>query len=151
MTNFSCEHDRSTVYPLFRAVFQNMHKHTCQPFKVFMLKINFTTILFKSNTKFSGAPNVNFRKISVRKTIIIWDLEYNILFWNLSLLLGLFNCRELANLSWNFITTTSKQHSKTMRCELCCEKLGTSHDVKSFAEGSFLERFVVKIANNYLF
>ena len=76
---------------------------------------------------------------------------YNILFWNLSLLLGLFNCRELANLSWNFITTTSKQHSKTMSCKLCCEKLGTSHDVKSFAKGSFLKHFVVKIANNYLF
>ena len=72
----SREHDRSTVYPLFRAVFQNMHKHTCQPFKVFMLKINFTTILFKSNTKFSRAPNANFRKISVWKTIIIWDLEF---------------------------------------------------------------------------
>ena len=39
----------------FRVVFQNMHKRTCpcQKFKVFTLKINFTTILFKSNTKFS--------------------------------------------------------------------------------------------------
>ena len=46
MTNFSCVHDRFTV-------FQNMHKRTCpcQLFKVFMLKINFTTILFKINTK----------------------------------------------------------------------------------------------------
>ena len=49
-TNFSCVHDRST---LFRAVSQNMHKRTCHPFKVFILKINFTTISFKSNTKFS--------------------------------------------------------------------------------------------------
>ena len=34
---------------------------------------------------------------------------------------------------------------------LCWEQLGTSHDVlKSFAIGSFLERFVVKIASDYL-
>ena len=32
--------------------FQIKHKRTCQPFKVFMLKINFTTISIKSNTKF---------------------------------------------------------------------------------------------------
>ena len=53
MTNFSCVHDRFTVYPFFRVVFQNMHKRTCpcQLFKVFTLRINFTTILFKINTK----------------------------------------------------------------------------------------------------
>ena len=53
MTNFSSVHDRSTVYPFFRVVFQNMHKRTCpcQLFKVFTLRINFTTILFKINTK----------------------------------------------------------------------------------------------------
>ena len=39
-----------TVYLFFRAVFWNMHKHTCQPFKVFMPKINFTTTSFKSNS-----------------------------------------------------------------------------------------------------
>ena len=44
----------------------------------------------------------------------------------------------------------SKQRFKTNRRKLCCEKLGTSHDVKSFAIGSFLECFVVKIANDYL-
>ena len=46
MTNFICVCDRYTViYPFFRAVYQNMHKHTCpcERFKVFMLKINFTT------------------------------------------------------------------------------------------------------------
>ena len=42
-----------------------------------------------------------------------------------------------------------EQLSKTTGCKLCCKKLGTSHDVKSFAIGSFLERFVVKISNNY--
>ena len=44
----------------------------------------------------------------------------------------------------------SKQLPKTTRRKLCCKKLGTSHDVKSFAIGSFLECFVVKIANDYL-
>ena len=36
------------------------------------------------------------------------------------------------------------------RCRLCCEKLGTSHDVKGFAIGSFLERIVVERANDDL-
>ena len=58
--------------------------------------------------------------------------------WNLFQLLGLFTCRKLANLSWNFVTETCKQRSETTRRTLCCEKLGTSHDVKGFAIGSFL-------------
>ena len=33
---------------------------------------------------------------------------------------------------------------------LCCEKLGTSHDVKGFTIGSFLERIVVERANDDL-
>ena len=44
----------------------------------------------------------------------------------------------------------SEQRSKTTCCKLCCEKLGTSHYIKSFAIGSSLERFVVKIANDLL-
>ena len=36
----------------------------------------------------------------------------------------------------NVITTMSEQRSKTTRRKLCCEKLGTSHDVKSFATKS---------------
>ena len=44
----------------------------------------------------------------------------------------------------------SKEGLKTTRRKLCCEKLGTSHDIKSFAIGSFLERFVDKIAKDYL-
>ena len=48
------------------------------------------------------------------------------------------------NSSQNFLTETCKQRSKTTRCRLCCEKLGTSHDVKGFAIGSFLERIVVE-------
>ena len=39
-----------------------------------------------------------------------------------------------------------KQCPKTTRRTLCCEKLGTSHDVKGFAIGSFLERVVVERA-----
>ena len=64
--------------------------------------------------------------------------------WNLSRLLGLL-------IAVNFIPTTSEQHSKTTRHKLCWGQLGTSHDVlKSFAIGSFLERFVVKIASDYV-
>ena len=51
--------------------------------------------------------------------------------WNLSQLLGLFNCRKHANVSWNFIIAMSKHCPKSTRCKLCCEKLSTSHDLKS--------------------
>ena len=43
----------------------------------------------------------------------------------------------------------SEQCPQTTRRKLCCKKLGTSHDVKSFAIGSFFEQFVDKIANDY--
>ena len=33
--------------------------------------------------------------------------------WNLSWLVGLFTCCNLVNLSWNFVTATSKPHPKT--------------------------------------
>ena len=59
-------------------------------------------------------------------------------------------CRKLANLCQNCVTEMCKQHSETSRCRLCCEKLGTSHDVKGFAIGSFLERIVVERANDDL-
>ena len=52
-------------------------------------------------------------------------------FWNLPQLLGLFTCRKLANLSQNFVTEMCKQHPQTTRRRLCCEKLGTSHDLKA--------------------
>ena len=64
--------------------------------------------------------------------------------WNLSRLLGLFTSCKLANLSWNFVTKTSKQCTKTCRHWGWCKKLGTSHDVKSFAIGSFLDGIVVE-------
>ena len=53
---------------------------------------------------------------------------YNI--FETSQLLGLFTCRKLVNLSWNFITETCKQCPETTCTSrrLCCEKLGTSHD-----------------------
>ena len=43
-----------------------------------------------------------------------------------------------------------KQRRETTRRRLRCEKLGTSHDVKGFAIGSFLERIVVERANDDL-
>ena len=64
--------------------------------------------------------------------------------WNLFQLQGLFTCTccKLANLSWNFVTEMCKQRPKTTRHRLCCKKLGTSHNVKGFAIGSFLEHIV---------
>ena len=64
--------------------------------------------------------------------------------------MGLFTCHKLANLSQNFVTETCKRHPETTRCRLCCEKLGTSHDVKGFAIGSFLKRIIVERANDDL-
>ena len=61
---------------------------------------------------------------------------------------GVFTCRKLTNLCQNFVTETCKQRSETTRRRLCCKKLGTSHDVKGFAIGSFLERIVVERAND---
>ena len=43
----------------------------------------------------------------------------------------------------------SKQRPKTTRRRLCCEKLGTSHDLKNFAIGSFLDGIVERV-NDYL-
>ena len=53
-------------------------------------------------------------------------------------------------MSQNFVTETCKQCSETTRRRLCCEKLGTSHDVKGFAINSFLERIVIERANDDL-
>ena len=49
--------------------------------------------------------------------------------WNLFQLLGLFTCCKRANVSWNFVTETCKQRPETTRRQLCCEKLGSGHDV----------------------
>ena len=59
--------------------------------------------------------------------------------WNLFQLLGLVTCCKLANLSWNFVSETCKLCPETTWRRLCCKKLSTSHDVKGFAIGSFLE------------
>ena len=64
--------------------------------------------------------------------------------------MGLFN--------WDKVILQALRHhhnkqttSQTTKHKLCWEKLGTSHDVMMiFAIGSFLERYVVKIANDYL-
>ena len=63
--------------------------------------------------------------------------------------LGVFTCRKLAHLCQNFVTETCKC-SETTSHRLCCAKLGTSHDVKGFAIGSFLECIVVERANDDL-
>ena len=64
--------------------------------------------------------------------------------WNFSRLLGLFNCRKLAKLSSNFITTMSKQHPKTIRHKfLCCENW-YSHDVKTFSLAHFSSTLLLK-------
>ena len=69
--------------------------------------------------------------------------------WNLSQLLGLLNCHK-------FILQALPGHhnegtmSQNYQASLMLRKLGTSRDVKSFVIGSFLERYVVKIANDYL-
>ena len=65
---------------------------------------------------------------------------------NLILAIGAVNYHKLANLSSNFIATTNEQRPKPTRRKLCCKKLGTSHNVNSFAIGSFFDRFVVRIA-----
>ena len=64
--------------------------------------------------------------------------------------MGVFTCHKLANLCQNFVTETCKRRPKTTRHRLCCEKLGTSHDVKGFVIGSFLEHIVVERANDDL-
>ena len=59
---------------------------------------------------------------------------------------------NLENISWNFVTSEKcKQCPKTTRHRLCCEQLGTSHDIKGFAIDSFLERTVAERANDDLF
>ena len=57
---------------------------------------------------------------------------------------------NLQNLCQNFVTEMGNQRSETTKRRLCCKKLGTSHDVKGFATGSFLERIVVERANDDL-
>ena len=43
-----------------------------------------------------------------------------------------------------------KQHPKTTKRSLICERLGTSHDIKSFAIGSFLDCFLMKFTPKIL-
>ena len=69
---------------------------------------------------------------------------------NLFQLLDLFTCRKLANLSQNFVTETCKQHPKTTRCRLCCEKLGTSHQraKKVLSDSPGLVDFAIRLVNS---
>ena len=85
------------------------------------------------NTRASDKKHVRNTAKFARNLIKYMSMQH---IWNLSRLLRLFNCQKLANLSWNFITTRSEQRPKTTRRKLCCKKLGTSYDVKSFAHFS---------------
>ena len=78
------------------------------------------------STKFTKTRKIprNSVEISLLKYMSVQQ------FRNLSQLLGVFTCRELANLCQNFVTEMCKQRSETTRHRLCCEKLGTCHDVK---------------------
>ena len=61
--------------------------------------------------------------------------------------LGYWGCLIAENLQI-YLEASSPQCErcpKITRRKLCCEKLGTGHDDNSFAIGSFLERFVVRI------
>ena len=53
-------------------------------------------------------------------------------------------------IDWYISSQIYEQRSETTRRRLCCEKLGTSHDFKGFAIGSFLECIVVERANDVL-
>ena len=67
--------------------------------------------------------------------------------WNSFQLLGLFSCCKHANLSRNFVTEICKQCPETtMRDYVAKNWACTSHDVKGFAIGSFLECIVVERA-----
>ena len=52
-TNFSCVRDRSTLFTHFSRPLPKYAQTYLSLVKVFILKINFTTISFKRNTKFS--------------------------------------------------------------------------------------------------
>ena len=55
---------------------------------------------------------------------------------------------------WGYLLAVSsqiyEQRFETTRRRLCCEKLGTSYDVKGFAIGSFLECIIVERASDVL-
>ena len=75
-----------------------------------------------------------------------YQIHVDTTYLKLILAIGAVNYHKLANLSWNFIATTNEQRPKPTRRKLCYKKLGTSHDVNSFAIDSFFDRFVVRIA-----
>ena len=113
-----------------------------------MIKMQFRTLqsisgllIFRVVTQ-NSQKHAKYREI--RQLIKYMSVQQ---FWKL---LGVFTCHKLANLCQNFVTEMCKQCPKTTRRTLCYEKLGTSHYVKGFAIGSFLERVVVERANDDL-
>ena len=69
--------------------------------------------------KFTKTCKIPWNSVEILSTTCLYNI-----FWNLCRLLGLFTCRKLANLSWNFITETCKKRPGTTRRGLCCEDLG---------------------------
>ena len=59
-------------------------------------------------------------------------------------------CLLAVNLQIYLETSLLKRTNNVSWCRLCCEKLGTSNDVKGFAIGSFLEHIGNERANDDL-
>ena len=66
--------------------------------------------------------------------------------------LSYWGCLVAVNLQIYLETSSLKCANNILKLTVidCCEKLGTSHDVKGFAIGSFLEHIVVERANDDL-
>ena len=72
--------------------------------------------------------------------------------WNLSQLLGR-DCLLAVNVQISLETSSLKCANNVPKLpglDYVAKKLGTSHDVKGFAIGSFLERIIVEIVNDDL-
>ena len=96
-------------------------------------------------SKFTKTRKILWNSVKISSNACLYNIfETYFSYWDLV------TCCKLANLSWNFVPETCKQCPETTWRRLCCKKLGTSHDVKGLAIGSFLERIVVERANDNL-
>ena len=114
-------------------------------------KNNYMTILLNYFTRVlifravAGPRNSQKHAKFARNLIKYMSIQH---IWNVSRLLGLFNCRKLANLSWNFVTAMSNQRLKTTRRDYVAKNwalvmmLKDAHRRKS---DQFLAKFAQKI------
>ena len=72
------------------------------------------TQLIVRASDFSRRQNMQNTAKSGRNLIKYMSVQH---IWNFSQLLGLFTCRKLVNLSWNFVTETCKQRPKTPKLQ----------------------------------